>query len=237
MDLNCTLSIFVFHLFTAIVEHDQTLNSFYSLHLYQTPQNSLLAFNKCHVFLHHYFEKWNKSRWRREVLFSLSSLLSVRDHVRFRRRNSFYAILFAIFSLQNINKTLNTENQTSELRSFTSHKCIISGMKMYFCFCHFNGNGKNGRCDPEMMGFQPAHKHYCATRQSTFTNHWPISDILHFFYVKKKYFSSYDNVIACIFVTDSAGHRVTHCGKHEMSRSSSLWKTAPVRKMWRHIAI
>lgn len=49
MVLNCTLSNFVFHLFTTIVEPDQTFNSFYNLHLYQTPKNPLLAFNKYHA--------------------------------------------------------------------------------------------------------------------------------------------------------------------------------------------
>lgn len=99
--------------------------------------------------------------------------------------------------------------------------CSLSETQQFLCYpiCYF------------FKRKSPAHKHYCATCQSTFTNHWPSA----VFFIKKIYFSPHDNVIACIFVTDSAGHRVTRSGKYEMSPSASLCETAPVIKMRRHI--
>lgn len=76
----------------------------------------------------------------------------------------------------------------------------------------------------------PAHKHYCATRQSTFTNHWAMSLTFCFIFYRK-----------CILVPVTMS-LLTYLWQTaqvmvSLAASVSLGETAPVIKMWKHIVI
>ncbi len=137
---------------------------------------------------------------------------------------------YIIFMLKQVS-TLRMD----ELRSFTSHKYILSGKKVFFLLSFpLNGEEATGNeWETMRAGFKlgsPAHKHYCATRQSTFTNHWAMSLTFCMIFYRK-----------CILVpvTMSLHAHLWQTAQVMVSLAApvSLCETAPVIKMWKHIVI